>query len=153
MEHHALYQYQLFNTRKIFMGHIQTETPYYQPNPPAPAPFTSVASLNDPQFSSNGTSPYPDSAWGLRIVDSQDILVYGAGLYSFFNNWSTLCSTVAAGESCQGRITSLEGNVTGTIYCLTTVGSVSMIDQNSVSLADWASNLGPFGQNIALFRP
>lgn len=27
VEHHALYQYQLVNTRDIFMGHIQTETP------------------------------------------------------------------------------------------------------------------------------
>lgn len=27
VEHHALYQYQFVNTRDIFMGHIQTETP------------------------------------------------------------------------------------------------------------------------------
>lgn len=27
VEHHALYQYQFVNTKEIFMGHIQTETP------------------------------------------------------------------------------------------------------------------------------
>lgn len=25
--------------------------------------------------------------WGLRVLDSQDLHVYGAGLYSFFNNY------------------------------------------------------------------
>lgn len=25
--------------------------------------------------------------WGLRVVDSTDLHVYGAGLYSFFNNY------------------------------------------------------------------
>lgn len=28
VEHHALYQYQLANTKDVFMGFIQTETPY-----------------------------------------------------------------------------------------------------------------------------
>jgi hypothetical protein len=27
--------------------------------------------------------------WGLRVLDSKSIVVYGAGLYSFFNNYST----------------------------------------------------------------
>lgn len=91
VEHHTKYQYQLAETKDIFMGLIQIETPYYQPNPSAPLPFPYVASLHDPVFpnaTANGTVPNAD-AWGLRIVDSQDILIYGAGLYSFFNNYST----------------------------------------------------------------
>ena len=43
------------------------------------------------------TIPNAD-AWGLRIVDSTNILIYGAGLYSFFNNYSTACSNQGAGE-------------------------------------------------------
>jgi glucan 1,3-beta-glucosidase len=67
---------------------MQTETPYYQPNPPAPAPFTVVSSLNDPDFATScaGQSTGCDEAWGLRILDSQDILIYAAGFYSFFIN-------------------------------------------------------------------
>lgn len=28
VEHHTLYQYQLANTKNVYMGFIQTETPY-----------------------------------------------------------------------------------------------------------------------------
>lgn len=62
---------------------------YYQPNPQAPAPFTSVSSLNDPDFSAcsgQGSNCY--DAWAMRVVDSSNILIYGAGFYSFFNNYN-----------------------------------------------------------------
>lgn len=71
------------------MGQVQSETAYYQPNPDASLPFAPSAELLDPQFSSlcnNGTGQC--SGWGLRILDSQDIGVYGAGLYSFFSNYN-----------------------------------------------------------------
>jgi hypothetical protein len=84
VEHHALYQYQLANTANIYMGEIQTETPYYQPNPNTAIPFPAVASLNDPATASD--------AVGLRILSSNNILVYGAGLYSFFYNYNVHCS-------------------------------------------------------------
>lgn len=80
------------------MGLIQIEIPYYQPSPNASFPFPYVASLYDPEFSistnirvsntSNASVP-STNAWGLRIVDSHDVYVYGASLYSFFNNYST----------------------------------------------------------------
>jgi glucan 1,3-beta-glucosidase len=84
-----MYQYQFANTQNIFAGFMQTETPYYQPSPPAPAPFTVNTALNDPDFSSscNGQSGNCAEAWGLRVLNSKNILVYGAGLYSFFNNY------------------------------------------------------------------
>jgi len=93
VEHHTKYQYQFANAKDVFIGLMQTETPYYQPNPSAPVPFPYVASLNDPVFpafnaSLNGSVPNAD-AWALRVVNSQDILIYGAGFYSFFNNYST----------------------------------------------------------------
>jgi glucan 1,3-beta-glucosidase len=64
---------------------------YYQPNPSAPTPFAVVPSLHDPDFASScaGTSGNCADAWGLRIINSNNILVYGAGLYSFFNNYNT----------------------------------------------------------------
>jgi hypothetical protein len=84
VEHHALYQYQFANTKDVYMGEIQTETPYYQPNPNTTIPFPAVQSLNDP--------PSAASALGLRILNSNNLLVYGAGLYSFFSNYYVHCS-------------------------------------------------------------
>ncbi|KAK1776428.1 pectate lyase superfamily protein-domain-containing protein [Copromyces sp. CBS 386.78] len=124
-EHHTLYQYQLLNATDVFMGQAQTETPYYQPNPPAPFPFTRIdTTLADPDFHTDcqsvqyganttinsdgsltlGGNPACAMAWGLRILGSQNVVVFGAGLYSFFNNYNVNCSTLRSGENCQARI-------------------------------------------------
>jgi hypothetical protein len=71
-------------------GNLTNNHPrYYQPNPPAPAPFKVVSSLNDPDFAAScaGKPANCADSWALRIVNSQDILLYGAGFYSFFNNY------------------------------------------------------------------
>jgi len=156
VEHHALYQYQLSGTQNIFMGQIQTETPYYQPNPDATIPFPPVKSLQDPDFvaSCKGVQGNCADAWGLRILDSHDILTYGAGLYSFFNNYSTSCSDFGAGETCQARIFDIEGKGTESVwvYNLNTIGAVSMIDRDGRSLASYADNIDWFPDTIALFH-
>jgi glucan 1,3-beta-glucosidase len=188
-EHHALYQYQLVNTQAIFLGHVQTESPYYQPNPPAPAPFVNLnASISDPDFtadcasvvygdnstatnSSNGVAlpgnPPCAMAWGLRIIGSKDVVVYGAGLYSFFNNNDVSCSTVAMGENCQARILWVGPNLgTGSgsapgkeaeigdvvVYGLNTVGTVSMVTRQGEDVALWSDNLSTFAQTLLIFK-
>lgn len=100
-EHHTFYQYQFVNTPNVFMGQIQTETAYYQPNPKASIPFNALTAWNDPPFKSacNGVSGNCEDGWGLRIVNSTDIFIYGAGLYSFFNNYSTSKSFVLHREA------------------------------------------------------
>lgn len=64
---------------------------YYQPNPDVPAPFTVIPTVNDLDFATScaDKAGYCASAWGLRIFNSRNILVYGAGLYSFFIDYST----------------------------------------------------------------
>lgn len=154
-EHHVLYQYQLVNTRNIFMGQIQTETPYFQPTPNALVPFSPVASLNDPDFSAScaGVSGNCASAWGLRVINSRDVLVYGAGLYSFFDNYSTACSTFSAGQTCQQRITSIEGTASNVnIYNLNTIGTRSMINRDGAQVAWYADNVNTFASNIAVYK-
>jgi glucan 1,3-beta-glucosidase len=91
VEHHTLYQYQFANTRDVFAGQIQTETAYYQPNPPAPVPFPATLAWNDYDFEIGcaGVEGNCAMGWGLRVINSLSILVYGAGLYSFFDNYST----------------------------------------------------------------
>jgi glucan 1,3-beta-glucosidase len=94
-EHHAMYQYQFANTQNIFAGQIQTETAYYQPNPPATLPFEPVEGWNDPIFprACEVDDGNCRGGWGMRVLNTRNLLVYGAGLYSFFSNYSTGWST------------------------------------------------------------
>ncbi|CAL3973290.1 unnamed protein product [Diplocarpon coronariae] len=165
VEHHVLYQYQFANTKNIFMGFIQTETPYFQPTPKATVPFNPIASLNDPNFSVFCAAK-PDNcnvAWGLRVLNSVNILVYGAGLYSFFNNYSQTCSDHTAtvyNEYCQSQIFGIDqGGGAGQtysissvyVYGLNTVGSVSMVDRNGASAVAQSANTGLFASHIVRF--
>ncbi|KAK0301952.1 hypothetical protein LTR01_009060 [Friedmanniomyces endolithicus] len=175
VEHHVLYEYQFAYTRNVFAGQIQTETAYYQPNPSAPLPFPYVASLNDPQFPSltaiDGTVSIPDAdGWGLRIVHSNNILIYGAGLYSFFNNYSTTCSNHGNGEVCQYRNFEVISSNAINVYNLNTVGTHYMIEVSSTlgklmvgrvltglqvdgqNVAYYGDNVDGFVDTIALFR-
>lgn len=156
VEHHTLYQYQLANTKNIYMGFIQTETPYYQPLPSAPAPFTVVPCLNDPPFTLSVACPAGNNclnAWGLRILNSQNILLYGAGLYSFFDNYSTTCSNNPGPENCQRDILSLEGSLTNVnLYCLSTVGTVNMMTRNGAAMALSAANENVYPETVALVQ-
>ena len=50
-EHNAFYQYQFSQAENIYSGHMQTETPYWQPTPNALGVFPIVAFSSDPTFS------------------------------------------------------------------------------------------------------
>ena len=147
------------------MGLIQTETAYYQPNPPAVLPFAAVAAYNDPifpatcfnltvfNFTANTGYTNKCDGFGLRILNSEDILVYSAGLYSFFDNYNTSCSAAGNGESCQSSIFSIEGSSSGIdVYNLNTIGAQSMVTRDGVSLASYADNVNVFPDTIAIFR-
>ncbi|KAI0200912.1 pectate lyase superfamily protein-domain-containing protein [Astrocystis sublimbata] len=153
-EHNHLYNYQFANTKNIFVSMFQTETPYYMPLPDAIKPFPVVEALNDPDFSKScsGVEGNCAESWGLRVIDSTDFFVYGAGFYSFFNNYDTTCSTVEAGENCQSRIVSLENASNINIYGLNTIGSLSMLDKDGSSVADWKDNVNVFPANVMMFR-
>ena len=153
VEHHALYQYQFANTQNIFAGQIQTETPYYQPNPNAAnSGFSTSSALNDPDFVTVCPSESGNcDAFGLRVLNSNGIRIYGAGLYSFFDNYSTSCSAVGKGEACQSEIFSVEGKSDVDVYNLNTVGSTSMVEVGGSSVAGYADNVNVFPDTIALF--
>ena len=156
VEHHVKYEYQFVDTREIFMGQIQTETAYYQPNPDATIPFPENAALSDPVFTpSSNSSINAASGWGLRILRSNNILGYGVGLYSFFDNYSTNCSAVGAGARCQTRMTSIEGDRNSydiSLYNLNTVGSTQMITRDGVDMASNVDNNSTFVDTINVFR-
>ncbi|KAI4722175.1 glucan 1,3-beta-glucosidase [Aureobasidium sp. EXF-10727] len=173
VEHHSKYQYQFSDASDVFAGFIQTETPlsfvpyfhsgirYYQPNPPASEPFPYVAAIDDPYFppvaravnlTSSNTSIPTEDAWGLRIVNSKDILIYGAGLYSFFDNYSTNCSDQGNGEVCQNHIADIDGSRAVSIYALNTVGTHYSVQLDGVDVAFYSENLDGFVETIAIFR-
>lgn len=88
VEHHVLYQYQLADTTDIFASQLQTETPYYQPLPSSLVPFNANSTLQDPTFDCTGVSGNCDMAWGLRVLSSSGLFIYGANHYSWFDNYS-----------------------------------------------------------------
>lgn len=93
VEHHALYNYQFVNTKNVFGAQFQTETPYYMPTPNAlNSGYTYNATWNDPDYATTcgaGAAANCAMAWGLRVVGSTDLFVYGSDHYSFFTSYST----------------------------------------------------------------
>lgn len=108
------------------MGMIQTESPYYQATPPAPAPF-SISSVfpSDPIF--DHCSPGSAScafSWGVRVLRSSNVYIYGAGLYSWFQQYGQAC---VASEDCQDRVFEIEASSRVWVFSLVTKASVEMI--------------------------
>lgn len=90
-EHSVMYQYQLSQAENILMGMIQTESPYFQPSPKAPAPFTAGLFPNDPTFSDcDASSVTCAMSWALRVIDSSTAYFLGAGKYSIHTILLTL---------------------------------------------------------------
>lgn len=110
------------------MGMIQTESPYYQTSPPAPQPFlpSKAATFpSDPSFDyCDAKSESCAFAWAVRILNSADMYIYGAGLYSWFQKYGQAC---VAAENCQDRIFEIESSSSIWIYSLITKASVEMI--------------------------
>lgn len=103
-EHHQMYQYQLSGAKNVYLGHLQTETPYYQPSPDATSPFKqSSVFADDPLYQDcvQGSNATCTEAWALRVLNSTDVFVYGAGFYSFFSSYKQGC---LKGENCQQRL-------------------------------------------------
>jgi glucan 1,3-beta-glucosidase len=148
VEHHSLYQYSLSNTADLFMGFIQTETAYYQPNPDATVPFPTNALYSDPNYTTG------QSGWGLHVEGSHNVTIYGQGLYSFFDNNNVTCSNQGNGEICQARIFSVDTYSAASIavYGYSTVGVTDMITLGGTDIAPYSANLDGFVDTIAIFR-
>ncbi|KAJ9260282.1 CAZyme family GH55 [Paecilomyces variotii] len=147
-EHSQLYNYQIANAKNVYMALIQTETPYYQSNPNALTPFTPQTSWNDPDFSTCTTNSCR-KAWGVRVFGSSDIHVFGAGIYSFFDNYGQTC---LAGESCQENIVQVDCSDVH-FYGLSTKASTNMVTSSSgKALVPQIENVSNFCSTIALFQ-
>ncbi|KAM0211010.1 hypothetical protein ACHAQD_010475 [Fusarium lateritium] len=127
VEHCVLYQYQLSGAQNVVMGLIQTETPYFQSFPEAPAPFSPGAFPNDPEFHNcSKTSKTCAMAWALRIIDSSAVHVLSAGLYSFFNRYDQTCLN-SGRHDCQDKLFYAEQSYDVWVQNLVTLGSIEMV--------------------------
>ncbi|KAF3930376.1 hypothetical protein AA313_de0203128 [Arthrobotrys entomopaga] len=188
-EHNVLYQYQIQNSKNIFLGMIQTESPYFQGSaPPAPAPILNVTHepaqnkfkrglfdrsfiddvydtvperklakraaqdfSYDPAFSNCVSSnPECSMSWALRILGSDEITIYGAGLYSWFQNYDQSC---LASDKCQTVLAEIDDySVYRTvIYNLITIGAQVMIETSSGYNAQALDNKNGFASSVLAF--
>ena len=122
-EHSQLYQYQLSNASNIYLGHMQTETPYYQPNPNSLSPYTPGQFAGDPTFA-NCADNTCKGAWALRVIESTDVFIYSAGFYSFFQNNQLGC---APEENCQLALIDTNFASGLWIYNIFTKGNIQIV--------------------------
>ena len=133
-EHAVLYQYQFHRAENIVAGMLQTEQAYFQPTPNPPAPFGNDLGVfkNDPMFRCTDLEPC-DAGWALRIVDSKDITILGAGFYSWFDTYDQTCVGTI---NCQKVMAELVGNRGGiSLQNIITIGSVNMLNADGTLIA------------------
>jgi glucan 1,3-beta-glucosidase len=148
-EHNVLYQFEFANAKNVFIGMAQTETPYFQSNPAANVPFKANSDFNDPDFSTC-TEGAGCKAWAFRTVKSSDMLVYGAGFYSFFDNYGQTC---LADNTCQTSVVDIDsGSSDISVYNLNTVGTTNLITLNNNNMVAAAENNNTFADTIMNFN-
>ncbi|KAF3103497.1 hypothetical protein TWF102_003687 [Orbilia oligospora] len=150
-EHNVLYQYQVHNARNIWMGMIQTESPYYQGVPAAPTPFEDSLGQfpMDPPFNQcNGAGDWYTCgfSWAVRLLGSTNVYLYGAGLYSWFQQYSQVCLET---ESCQSRALQISQSTGVHIFNLMTKASLTMVTRWNGHPAWAVDNHNAYGSTIA----
>ena len=151
-EHSILYNYQFAGAQALFIGFMQSETPYMQPDPLAPAPFTPNPIYGDPTFTicsntTDGSEVPCKDAWGLRIYNSRNVLIYGTGLYSFFNNYDQQCVTA---KNCQENMIHVQNSQVA-MYTVNTANSVSMIVDDDMGTVVGQDNRNWFCDTISYY--
>ncbi|GAB1315520.1 hypothetical protein MFIFM68171_05730 [Madurella fahalii] len=160
-EHAVFYQYEFYQAQAVLAAMIQTESPYYQPNPLPPAPFAdAVGALpGDPEYDCpDGKREGCDASWALRMISSSNITIAGAGLYSWFQTYAQTC---VDRQNCQIALVHMKDN-SGDIHLwnLITIGALKMISSDAagahsdISALDYTSvNRHPFWSQLSLFQP
>ena len=144
-EHSTLYNYNMHNAQNVYMSLIQTETAYFQSNPDALSPFAPQTAIGDPTFASCGSDESCKKTEGVYITGSSGVLIYGAGLYSFFDNWGQDCLNT---DNCQTNIFEVDNSQGVSVFALTTIGTVNMITANGNSQALASDNKNNYGSTV-----
>ena len=125
------------------------------PSPDAKTqPYGRSDAFSDPNYATACPSGICD-AYGLRVLNSKNILIYGGGLYSFFNNYSVTCSSADApngGRNCQNQIFSIEGDSSVQAFALSSVGALQLLTIDGVDKASWSDNLSVYSNTIGWIK-
>ncbi|KAH7355068.1 hypothetical protein BKA65DRAFT_593140 [Rhexocercosporidium sp. MPI-PUGE-AT-0058] len=123
LEHAVFYQYNFHKAQNLFAGIIQTESPYYQPTPKPPAHL---------QTHKEDELGGCDESWAVVMRGCANVLVAGAGLYSWFSTYSQDCIDV---HTCQKVLMLLDDNHSGVrIQQLITIGAKYMAVMNGKAI-------------------
>ncbi|KAL1794586.1 hypothetical protein ACET3X_006402 [Alternaria dauci] len=158
-EHHTLYGYTLHNAQNVMASLMQVETPYWQPLPQAPYPWTPNATWHDPTFEGcSGNISQCYMSWSVRVLgsDTHAISLYGMGFWVFFNGPNYAPCTGPDGI-CQVNIIDLEDLKPESAVRLYSVNTKSV--QNMISVdgsadttaVQQAANPGGWGGVVAAF--
>lgn len=83
------------------------------------------------------------------MLSSSDVVMYGGGLYSFFENYSQTCLD---SEDCQENMVEVDCSSVS-LYGLSTKASVNMVTStDGTGLVAQSDNLSNFCSTIALFQ-
>lgn len=99
--------------------------------------------------------------WVMCIIGFKNIMVFGVGFYSFFNNYCINCSINYVGENCQVRIFLIQ-DVNGIevvnfmmglqMYNLNMIGSVSMFINKGEDVVFWNEIIVIYVSMMGIFR-
>jgi glucan 1,3-beta-glucosidase len=159
VEHNALYAYQLSNAQNVFAALQQVETPYWQPAPRAPEPWTPDAAWEDPTFDCEGQGEECYMSWHLRIIGekTKTIVLFGQAFWVFFFKGSLECQ--GPDGTCQTNSVGFQGLGEGggkevVIYNLNTRGVYDLVRLENaggkVGSAQ-ADNWGSWGGLVAAY--
>lgn len=151
-EHSMFYNYQFDGVQALYSGLMQSETPYMQPYPPMPQPFSFNNAYDDPLFTvcSNGTgasAQYCKEAWGMRIYNSKNVLIYSTGLYSFFQGYDQTCVPT---RNCQQNMIHIQNSQVD-MYAVNTANSVTQIVDDDMGTIYAQDNRNWFTDTIAYY--
>ncbi|SNX82776.1 probable beta-1,3 exoglucanase precursor [Melanopsichium pennsylvanicum] len=164
-EHSILYQYNIVNANNIFISLAQTETAYFQGKGREVASAEEalfIETYHDPNFNlssaqsssspfQNPSDPYENRGIAMRIANSTNVFIYGAGFYSFFDNYDQ--SQVSARRS-QKRILwlqDLDDDANVWVLNLNTVGVEKMVTVDGQDTVDESGLRNGFGNTLAVW--
>lgn len=164
-EHAVLYQYNIVNANNIFISLAQTETAYFQGKGRAVASQEEplqISKYHDPNFDlstaqssaspfQNPNSTYENRGLGMRIANSTNTFIYGAGFYSFFDNYN---QSQVSNRRSQKRILWLQDlNDDANVWVLNlyTVGVEKMVTVDGEDTVDEGKLRNGFGNTLAVW--
>ena len=127
---------------------LTTACRYMQSNPNALTPFMPRTDWSDPNFG-HCFRPTCEKTFALHISNSTYVYVYGAGMYSFFDNYDSGCLLTTA---CQTNIVAIEKSEAVYLFAMSTKASEDMFMVDGVSLVPASANKNGFCETVALFE-